>query len=671
VSKAVRRALPGLALLLAALILSRLPGSAAGAVAGSILALFLPGYGLMLCLRTSVRLGRLLDVLDCVAGSLAVSPLALRLVGVVFPFDRPHVVGLLVGVSAALLALGAARSRSAAALPVRRTAPSVVAMVGLTLLLLAPTLAIGPTTEGGETRVKGWDLNNHLAMAESIAARGLPPTNPFLATEAPFYYHTFFHVLLGAILVVAGPAAHSYLLISLLTLLAAGAFLSTFHRVVSDMVGDERVALFSLPLVSLVGGFDLIPMAGRALLLEDGLASPLTFFLRHWNVDGWVSNRGMLVPSLFASFYWVPHAVAALVVLLLALLYLRRSDADPWAMAPAAVCLASMAGYNGYVALGGAAIVVLDRGIDLARRFESGLRAVRGAFLRGALTGGLAILLSLPVLHLYLGQNRDLAKFRWASPGPLVPLQVLLEFGPALLLGVAGVVFVLRRKENTSGVLPFFLMVAVSLPLICLVASTGENNDLAMRVSLLLWIGLAVFGGIALARLFPAPPAPARTNRTARYAVFLALTLGGLSVAWFAAGASVAKPAFGPDEIVTGRWVRTHVAWGGRVQGSPLRDNPDLVYLTGHGAVLSDTWAARLFYSSPEDFSRRMASLREAFSSEDARVACSSLRSLQVEAVVVGPREERDFPILARRDPMPCLAEAFRRGTYRVYRLLP
>src|SRR2546425_7087625 len=51
-----------------------------------------------------------------------------------------------------------------------------------------------------------------------------------------------------------------------------------------------------------------------------------------------------------------------------------------------------------------------------------------------------------------------------------------------------------------------------------------------------------------------------------------------------------------------------------------------LVYLTGHPAVLSDTWAGGLFYSDPKDFARRMASLREAFSRSEEHT--SELQSL-------------------------------------------
>ena len=663
--------LRGLALLAGALVLALLPGDAPGTAAGLLLGLFLPGYALVLCFRAPPRLGSIADLLFCVAVSLAITPLSLRLSGLILPFDRPHVIGVLGGIILGLLFVSRFAFRPAVAPAAGKTSFAVTAILIATLLLLIPTLAIGPTADGGETRVKGWDLNNHLAMAESIAARGLPPQNPFLSTDAPFYYHTFFHILVGAVLVIAGSAAHPYLIISLLTLLLSLVFLATFHRVVSEMTGDGRVAVLALPLVSLVGGFDLSPMIARLVLEKGGIGSVTPFFLRHWNVDGWVSNQGMLVPSMFASFYWVPHAVAALVVFLLALSCLRRTGSGPAAPVVAGACLASMAGYNGYVALAGGATLAVLGVFDLIRFVSSRSREVRDVLLRSVLAGGLAILLGMPVLRLYLGSSGAVSKFRWAEAGPLIPVQVILEFGPALFLGLAGLMAAIRGEKVRDGLIPFVVMGGVSLPAVCLVASTGENNDLAMRMSMFVWIPLAVGSGLFLARLFPAHGAPAPETRWARGASLAALLFGALSVAWFAVGASVAKPSLPSDEVAAGRWIRSQVRPGGLVQASPLRDNPDLVYLGGHSAVLSDTWAARLFYSDPEVYARRMAALREAFSTDDSAAACAGLRTLQVEAVVVGPQEMQDFPRLARPELWSCLSEDWRRDTYRVYRLSP
>lgn len=663
--------LRGLALLAGALVLALLPGDVTGTAAGLLLGLLLPGYALVLCFRAPPRPGSLTDLLFCVAVSLAITPLSLRLGGLVFPFDRLHVIGVLGGITLGLLLVGRFAVRPAAVPAAGKTSPAVTAILIATLLLLIPTLRIGPTADGGETRVKGWDLNNHLAMAESIAASGLPPHNPFLSTDAPFYYHTFFHILVGAVLVIAGSGAHSYLIISVVTLLLSLVFLAAFHRGVSEMTGDGRVALLALPLVSLVGGFDLSPMIARLLLERGGTGSVTSFFLRHWNVDGWVSNQGMLVPSMFAGFYWVPHAVAALVVFLVALSCLRRTGSGPAAPVVAGACLASMAGYNGYVALAGGATLVVLGVLDLVRFVSSRSREGRDILLQSVLAGGLAILLGLPVLRLYLGSAGATAKFRWADLSPLIPVQMILEFGPALFLGLAGLVAAWRVEKVRDGLIPFFVMGGVSLPAVCLVASTGENNDLAMRMSMFLWIALAVCGGLFLARLFPAHGDPTRETRWARGASLAALGLGALSVAWFALGASMAKPSLPPDEVAAGRWIRSQVRPGGLVQASPLRDNPDLVYLGGHPAVLSDTWAARLFYSDPEVYARRMAALLEAFRTDDSTAACAGLRRLHVEAVVVGPPEVQDFPRLARPELWPCLSEAWRRDTCTVYRLSP
>jgi hypothetical protein len=667
--------LPGRALvrdlsfLAGAFLLALLPSAPGRTLAAFSLALFFPGYSLLRCLRTPARIGSLQDLLHCGAASLGLCPLALRLAGLIVPFSRPNVLALLLLLPVLLLILGAYRPRPAPPPMGKSPGPAFYLVILLTLALLLPGLALSSLPDGSETRVKGWDLNNHLAIAEAISSRGLPPVNPFLQSGSPFYYHTFFHILLGAVLVIVGEGVHAYLCIALATLLLAAIFLGTLFRVAAELTGSVRTALFALPLVSLVGGFDVLPTVGLAFLRREP-GGWREIFLRHWNVDGWVSNRGILVPSFFAGYYWVPHAMAALTVFLLALLYLRKTETGLGAIGVAGACLASMAGYNGYIALAGATTIALLRGVDLSRFLFQRTAFGRHVLFRSALAGGAAVVLGWPVLSLYAGERGDVDKFRWARPGPLLPLQMFVEFGPALLLGAAGMEMARRHRSLRPGTLPFFLMAVASLPFLCLVASTGENNDLAMRISMFSWIGLALFGGVALDRLFPAAPGAAtRRHGILRAGALLILGTGFLSVAWFAAGAAVAKPLLPADEVAVGRWIRAHVPPGLPVQGSPLRQSPELVYLGGHPAVLSDTWAGHLFYSNPSDFSSQMDALKTAFSSPDPGVSCGILRSRNVASLVVGPPEVEAFPLLALPHPWPCLEEAFSRGAYRVYRV--
>ncbi|HEV8337724.1 MAG TPA: hypothetical protein VGR67_15020 [Candidatus Polarisedimenticolia bacterium] len=632
-------------------------------LAGFALALFFPGYSLLRCLRTPADPRSPSDLLHCGAASLGLCPLALRLAGTLVRFQRWSVLAVLVLLPAVLLVVGTYRPRPSA--PRRSTPPprAFYALLLITLLLLVPTLTLSSHPDGSETRVKGWDLNNHLSIAEAIASRGLPPINPFLQSGSPFYYHTFFHILLGAILLCGGAGAPSYLCIALLAILLCAIFLETLFRTVADLTGRIRVAWLACFFVSVAGGFDVLPVVGLARLREEA-GGWAAIFLRHWNVDGWVSNRGLLIPTFFAGYYWVPHAVAALVVLLLALRFLRKTETGLGAIAVAGACLASMAGYNGYIALAGAAAIALLRGVDLVRFAISRSTFGRDVLLRSALAGAAAVILGWPVLSLYAGERGDVDKFRWAGAGPLAPLQILLEFGPALLLGAAGMERARRDPALRPGTLPFLLMVGVSLPVLCLVASTGENNDLAMRVSMLSWIGLAVFGGMALDWIFPPR---GRGRRGPQWAALGVLGAGCLSVAWFAAGASIAKPVLPADEVAAGRWIRTHLPPGRTVQGSPLRTSPDLVYLSGHPSVLSDTWAGHLFYSDREDFSLQMEALMKAFSAADPAVSCQILESRGVAALIEGPPERQAFPRLAASLPWPCLARSYSGGDYRIY----
>ncbi|MCI0567154.1 MAG: hypothetical protein L0Z52_03050, partial [Acidobacteria bacterium] len=552
--------LPGLAAALALV-----PHWIPALLGASALALFLPGRAFLNCL-SSAPASRTLARFTLSCGlSLAITPLALRLAGLALPFRRPMILGVLI-LLAILPLSGRLLIRHHRSFPTGPSVPpAVLLLVLLTVILLIPTLAVGPVPGGGETRIKGWDLNNHLAIAEAVNYRGLPPTNPFLSSASPLYYHVFFHILLGAIQALAGRDAPSYFLIATLAVALAALFLATLYCVIAILTGRPRLALLSLPFVSLVGGYNLVPVLFKAFRAGE-LGSIADLVSRRWNVDAWVSHQKFFIPDFMTQFYWAPHAVAGAIVFLLALLFLGKEETGWGGIAAAGICLASMAGFNGYIAMGGAATVALLRGAGMLGFISPGMRYRRASLTRSALAGSTALLLGSPVLSLYFGESGDVDKFRSLQGGVWLPIQVLLEFGPALILGAAGMALAWRHRERRKGTLAFLLMGAAGLPLICLVASTGENNDLAMRISMLVWICLACFGGLALDAIW---------DRMALRRTAMAILLPGLlGVLWFMIGATVGKPVLPGDEVAAGRWVRSHLPPGALVQGSPLRSNP-------------------------------------------------------------------------------------------------
>ena len=650
-------------LLLAAALLLCLSPHWAPALCGALpLALYFPGRALALHLEPDRR-GEALRRATLACGlSFAVTPLALRLAGLALPFGKAMILGVLGGF-AFLLILAAARRplrqvpRAASSSP-----PWGVAIVLLlTAALLVPTLWIGPTASGGETRTKGWDLHNHQSVSEAIVYGGLPPTNPFLLSSSPFYYHTYFHILSAGVQAACGARPPAYLITALLTLATAALFLATFYQVLADFTGRRRAALLSLLPLSLAGGYDLAPILWR--IFQTGEQAPWNNMIaRRWNVDAWISHQKIFIPSMFAQFYWAPHAVSGVAVFLLALYFLEKENAGRWAFAGAGICLAAMAGYNGYVALGGILTVALLRGSALLGYLVKPLQYRSATLRRSVLAGAAALALAWPVLDLYFGERGDVDKFRAAGADRLLPVQLMIDFGPALVLGLCGALIAWRYPGLRKGLLPFLLIGAPALPLICLVASTGENNDLAMRNSMMVWIALAAFAGLALDFSWESP--------RLRRAAFCVLLPGLLATLWFSFGAAWDKPVLDADEVAAGRWVRKHLARGVLVQASPLRNSPELIYLGGHPAVLSDSWAARLFYSVPADFDHNLQELLAIFSSEDPNRACAGLDRLGVAALVVGPPEVSDFPILGRPLPWSCLEPTFSRGEYRVFRVL-
>ena len=625
------------------------------------LTLYLPGRAFLHCLSAAPPRGSLSRFTLGCGLSVAITPLALRLAGLALPF-RPAMILAVLALVSTLPCFALWRTRAERHLLAGPTVPvAVLILVLLTVVLLLPTLAIGSVPGGGETRIKGWDLNNHLAIAEAVVYRGLPPTNPFLASAFPLYYHVFFHILMGAILALAGPHLSPYFLIAFLSIVLAGLSLLVVYCVLAVLTGRPRAAWMAIPFLCLAGGYDLVPILAKAVQTGEA-GSPVDLISHRWNVDAWVSHQKFFIPDFFTQFYWAPHAVAGVIVLLLALLFLGKEETGWGGIAAAGICLASMAGFNGYIAVGGALTVALLRGAGMLGFISKSMRYRRASLGRSALAGSAALLLGAPVLSLYIGERGDVDKFRALNGGALLPLQIFLEFGPALILGVWGMVLAWRHPEKRKGTLAFLLMGAAGFPLICLVASTGENNDLAMRISMLVWICLACFAGLALDALWE--------RALFRRAAVAILLPGVLGILWFALGASIHKPLLGSDEVAAGRWVRRHLPAGALIQGSPLRTSPDLVYLSGHPEVLSDSWAATLFYASPDDYDRNLATLREVFSTPDPGVACSRLHALKISALVVGPPDIADFPVLAQETPWPCCAEAHRDGAYRVLRIL-
>ncbi|HEU5180384.1 MAG TPA: hypothetical protein VFW45_06315 [Candidatus Polarisedimenticolia bacterium] len=650
-----------LAWLGAALVLCLSPHWAPALFGALPLVLYFPGRALAIHLEPD-RPGAALRRTTLACGlSLAITPVALRLAGLLFPFGKAMVLGVLGGFSLILILASLRRDRRhvprSAAVP---AGWGVATFLILTAALLAPTLWIGTQPTGGETRTKGWDLHNHQSVSEAIVYGGLPPTNPFIKSSSPFYYHTYFHLVDAGVQALCGARAPAYLITALLTLAAALLFLAVFYFVLAELSGRPRGALWALLPVSLAGGYDLLPTLVR-IFNSGEVADWNEMVARRWNVDAWISHQKIFIPGLFAQFYWAPHAVSAVTVFLLALYFLETDGVGERAYAGAGICLAAMAGFNGYVALGGVVTLALLRGPAF---LEWGLgRHDRAPAIRRSLLAGItALALAAPVVNLYFGARSDVEKFRFAGAGPLLPAQLMIDFGPALILGLAGALIARRHPELRRGLLPFLLMGGPALVMICLVASTGENNDLSMRNSMFVWIALAALSGLSLEAAWK--------SRLGRRAALLVLLPGLLGTLWFSFGASWDKPVLDADEVAAGRWVRSHLPRGVTVQASPLRNSPELVYLSGHPAILSDSWAARLFYSNPADFDRNLKELLAIFSSEDPALSCPGLAHLGVGALVVGPPETGDFPILARPLPWSCLEPAFEHGEYRVFRVL-
>jgi len=184
-----RPGLPG-----AASLLALVPLTAARTAAGFALALFFPATRLLRCLRTPTRPDSLPDLLHCGAPpSGSASGSRLRSGPPLHPDQRPaRPASPLRGPPGG----GTFRPR-----PPHRCAgrgpAAFYLLLAATLALLIPPWPSPPPPGGGETRGEGVGPEQPSFHRGGDLHAGLPPVNPFLQSDSPFYYHTFFHILLG------------------------------------------------------------------------------------------------------------------------------------------------------------------------------------------------------------------------------------------------------------------------------------------------------------------------------------------------------------------------------------------------------------------------------------------------------------------------------------------
>lgn len=649
--------------------------------------------------------------------SLALSPVIVFWTALAAGFERlPVSLGL---GGATLLVAGLARLRpsdepfvAGPLLSGRRRWLFAGVLGGMAALVALPFLQV-TTASGAFLASPITDWPKHFAVAWLIERTGVPPRNLLYPPQADqsFVYYYFFHLLVAGLRLLSGNALSILGAFVTVTVIALTAFLGLFAMLARRILGNERAALLSLLFVTVIGGLDVLSVAGQVILrvVRDG--RPLAELLAAETLTGWSSCLSN-VHDMYSHAVWAPHHLAGAAVFLLILVLWATLGRRLRFAIVLPLLLSSLLGFSAYVFVPVAATLCLFALHDtLSQAGHPVLISQVKSILGWGAIGLVWLVVSFPMLSdlwqaravpgvglalqvAFNGINWRQGAFVNVVIGrqPLgrlldAPLFFALELGAVLFLGGAGYWVIWRRcrarlaatTPPTRCELANWLAIAggVAFVLSLFIVSKGSLqaltcNDFRMRGLIPLQIALACFAGLGLSMAM-------RKWRRPMHLVLIALVLlGVLTTAWNLRGWAIARFVTGrglPAEAMNAyRYLRESTPQTAVVQGSArlevLRDQPILVYGERISRVAPGLWP--VLQVSSDSLRADAAELTRAFASREPAETWNVLRSLGVDYVFVGPEERRDYGVDGELPQLrnPAYFEpVYEAGSYTVFRV--
>lgn len=501
------------------------------------------------------------------------------------------------------------------------------------------------------------DYTKHHAVLLSLERWPLPLRSIFYAGEhdTPYYYYEYYHYLAAGLRKLTGDAVSIALAHGLISAILAVTLLALVCVLALALLGRPAGALVSAACVSVVGGWDALPVLVRVLA---GQPPPVI-------LDSWIAVPWRL-HNLMTQFIWCPQHVAALQVLVLAALGLRAAPRARWWVVAAPLLAASAFGTSTYLAvilLPAAAAYGLLRLVaeraEPARLRRDALTLLVIACLGGALMatqawGYLQMSGRFPGGLTLRWERLDLALLgRWVAPGPLAnwldaPWILLIDLG----LGGCACLFVGRlfwaRLWGDQGVRLILLAGVLGLLAVFTVRSDitfrgGVSLDYGLRVTI---EPVQVLAALAAGALFVRVLERLPGQRLAVGALFAGLALG-LPVGLYE-GPVMAVRTFilrnpAAQEAGALRFLRDQTPREAVVQGDPLLRFDLPQFIDRRMAVLDpNNEHVRVFFPRDEQRMRqRMAEVEQAFRTAAPQEAYALLRAAGATHVLTG-RIERE-----------------------------
>lgn len=528
------------------------------------------------------------------------------------------------------------------------------------------------------------DYVKHHAVVLSLMESPLPLQNMFYSGEpgTPYYYYHFFYLLAAAIVRISNCSIA--LAFALTAAAVTAAFIGLVARLGRDITGSAPAGTLASACVSVVGGWDAIPVAWNVL---HGAAPPVT--LDTWCPTPWRWH------NLMTQFYWCPQHVDAMLTFLLATYWLRALPLDRRWIMLAPLLAWSIFGSSAYLAMTLLPAAALAALWPMFQRRTAERATSRGYFAALVLIGVLGSALMLPLAlgysemaHRFRGglttqwERFPLAVFgRHLPPGPLanfadLPWIMLFDMGlPLLALPLAG--RATWRKLLSDAALRPLLIAAVVGPLAMFtLRSTVNPFDYSFRLAIM---PTQVFAALVTGTLV-AGGAASLSRRALVRVVLIGGVIIGLPVGLYEAPISALRSQLQKSQLAADegaiRFLRA-LPRGSIIQGDPVveqgkDDRLHLSELTDQriGVLDPSHSHVRVFYPRDERaWQEHFERVRAALTATSPRAAYDALRELGVQYVLYGSVEAKHYGPPGAFENERYFEPVYRDAKARVYRL--
>jgi hypothetical protein len=427
---------------------------------------------------------------------------------------------------------------------------AAIALTGSAVLIVTGLAYSGvarPTPEGyAFVPYFSWDFLQHVSVTAELA-RHVPPENPYFAGER-FHYYWFYHLWPASLENLCAVTAKDAYIVALpftnlMFIAALSIALRPFAPSPAVRAMAVAVALFAYSYI------------GELFLLSRWAPQQ---FSRIPNLSH-AASYSQLSHSWFRDFLYEPHAITALTFLLFAVCLAQVSEVRTWKV-----------GLLTGIALGLA--LTTDAFIGLVGCAWYGLMNLRNLWRSNArasviCAGVMVIVVFSAALALEIFPLRgNLLRFKLHRTALVAPIYLVIELGPLFLMGIAGLLIVLRRREQAS-MGAMLTLVGIGLLFAFLVQNPQEPNIVLRKSIKVLQIPLVALCGVSFAWILE--------NRRWRIAACAAVVvLGGMLTLWSDVFQymDVLARRFPPTTYVAEadmqmtRWIRTNTAEDSVVQ---------------------------------------------------------------------------------------------------------